>query len=46
MPCFDGMHCADFLMSESSEGSLPIVVGDFVAAYVRVHHRGRHDADM
>jgi hypothetical protein len=35
MPCFDGMHCVDFLMSESSEGSLPIAVGDFVAVHAR-----------
>jgi hypothetical protein len=42
MPCFDGMHCADLLMSESNVGALPIVVGDFVAACVRVHHSAMH----
>jgi hypothetical protein len=52
MPCFDGMHCADLLMSESNEGSLPIAVGDYVAVHARMscvsggvphddtHHRG------
>lgn len=36
MPCFDGMHCCRFSMSESNEGSLPFVVGDYVAACARV----------
>ena len=38
MPCFDGMHCVDFSKPESTVGAFVVVVGDFVAAYVRVHH--------
>jgi len=35
MPCFDGMHCADFSKPESNEGSLSIAVGDYVAVHAR-----------
>jgi hypothetical protein len=35
MPCFDGMHCVDFLMSESTVGAFVVVVGDFVAVRAR-----------
>jgi hypothetical protein len=36
MPCFDGMHCCRFSMSESNVGALPFAVGDYVAARARM----------